>query len=361
MPKLSQRGAANSQQPAPRPRKNALRWDDLRVLLACANTGTFRGAARDLGIDSATVARRIERLERDLGTRLFHRVPEGIVITQDGRLILDGARNMEKALCDLGRKRTLAEQTARTSVTIAVTEGLGSYWVMPKLVEFQREHANVTVNLSCAMASVDVLRLEADIAIQFTRPTSPDLIVCKLGRLHLYPFASEDYLETYGHPHSAADFVNHRFVQQIAPQLDETAFAAYFGIDTKDLVVGVRTNASTAHLYAVEKGAGIGVLPNYAAALGAPVVPVDIGKRYSLDIWMTYHPDIKLDRTKAQMISWLRDIFDPDTYPWFADAFTHPDKIKTSIPKTAAINFGHGFASANPMVQRILFERKSKV
>jgi len=50
------------------------------------------------------------------------------------------------------------------------------------------------------MEQADVSRLEADIAIQFEKPSNPDLIVTRLGRLHVYPFASQDYERTYGIP-----------------------------------------------------------------------------------------------------------------------------------------------------------------
>ena len=50
-----------------------LSWDDLRVFLACAEQSSFRKAAKLLKIDSATIVRRIERLEQVIGYRLFVR------------------------------------------------------------------------------------------------------------------------------------------------------------------------------------------------------------------------------------------------------------------------------------------------
>ena len=54
------------------------------------------------------------------------------------------------------------------------------------------------------MKSADVLRLEADVAIQIMRPTAPDLRMIKLGRLHFMFFASQSYIETFGKPKSAS-------------------------------------------------------------------------------------------------------------------------------------------------------------
>jgi hypothetical protein len=71
------------------------------------------------------------------------------------------------------------------------------------------------------------------------------------------------------------------------PQLDEGAWPRVLGLPHVEGFVSVRTNASAAHFYAVELGVGIGGLATYAQALGADVIPVDIGIRHQMDIWMT--------------------------------------------------------------------------
>lgn len=324
MPKVSQRGAARMQQVEQSVFPD-LNWDDLRILLACSEAGTFRGAARNMNINAATVTRRIERLEHTLGTKLFMRTPDGVKPTREAQAILDGAKGMHLALCDIGRKRSLSEVMQQTSVALAITEGLGSYWLMPQLVKFQSENPSTLVTLTCAMANVDVLRLEADISVQFVRPTAADLKVCRLGKLHLTAFASPEYLNSFGMPTSRQEFANHRYVLQVAPNLDDAAFAGFFGVDESDLFIALRTNASTAHLYAIEKGAGIGVLPNYARALGAAVVPIPTAGRYSLDIWLTYHPDLQGDIAKSDFIAWLRNSFSSTKYPWFGNEYLNPE------------------------------------
>ena len=91
---------------------------------------------------------------------------------------------------------------------------MGTFWIAPWLVEFQRANPKLLVDVHCAMKSADVLRLEADVAIQITRPTAPDLRMVKLGRLHFMFFASPSYIETFGRPKNVADLVNHRILVQ---------------------------------------------------------------------------------------------------------------------------------------------------
>jgi DNA-binding transcriptional LysR family regulator len=340
--KLVGQPAANMEHFQPADALSKLSWDDLKVFSACARASSFREAARGLKLSSSTVSRRIERLEYMLAIKLFHRVPEGVILTGDGALVAESALSMFQVLCDLHRKRSSMITENRGEVTIAVTEGLGSYWLMPRLAEFQRTSPQLTINLYCAMDSVDVLRLEADMAIQFTRPESADLMVVKLGRLHIFPFAAQSYLDTYGTPSTYEEVAHHRLVEQVSPQIDSAAFARYFQLSNPRDVVSVRTNSSTAHLYAIEKGAGIGGLPSFAAALGSSVVPVNIGQGHSFDIWLTFHPELRSSPHAAAAIAWVRQSFDPRTYPWFRDEFIHPNELSCMTPGAAAPNRADG-------------------
>jgi DNA-binding transcriptional LysR family regulator len=181
----------------------------------------------------------------------------------------------------------------------------------------------------------DVMRMEADVAIQLVRPTAADLKVVKLGRLHLYPFASERYLAIFGTPSSRHELVKHRLVEQVSPQTTRGAVETFLGLDSAEGVVAVRTDASSAHFYAIELGMGIGFLPTYAVPLGARLVPLDLELYKPLDIWLTYHPDIRDVPRVALFIDWLRDIFDPAKFPWFGDEFIHPRDLAGWRPKRA--------------------------
>jgi molybdate transport repressor ModE-like protein len=323
-------------------------WDDLRFFLICADTGSFRKAAKELGVDSATMVRRISRLEDLIGQRLFLRATGGLELTEEGRRILREVRAMEQASLSIARRSRMATPGVRGLVRVAITEGLGTYWVLPRLLEFQKANRFLVFELQATMQHVDVGRLEADISIQFTRPSRPDLKAVQLGFLHAYPFVSERYMRLYGLPKSAHELKEHRIIQQISPLLEEGEYERGLGVDSLEGIVGVRTNASSAVLYAVERDAGIGFLPTYALALGAKVVPVDIGLKHRLEIWMTYHPDIRNSKRHVVVIDWLRRIFDPKRFPCFEEKFIHPRELMESMAETAAINFGGDFAAANP-------------
>jgi DNA-binding transcriptional LysR family regulator len=248
--------------------------------------------------------------------------------------VVAAVERMEAAAFDLLRASVSATNELSGEIRVAVTEGLGTFWIAPRLVDFQRTYPNILIDLHCAMRCADVSRHEADIAIQLSRPAVLDVKQVRLGRMHLMFFASQHYLDTYGMPKTAEELVKHRLVMQLSDEvMAKDAFANLFpGYSERDLVV-MKTNVSSANYWAVANGAGIGVFPTYAQALGGKMIPLDIDTRWSVDIWLSYHPGSGRIPRVRHMIDWLIEAFNPAKYPWFGDEFLHPRELE-------AVNMG---------------------
>ena len=330
---MSERDAAKTERPTGPLLLERLSWDDLRVFVVVARTLSFRKAATALRMSSSTVVRRMERLEETFGFRLFDRLPEGVALTVEGRAVSVGAQQMERASHSF-RAQLDQDVTTRGTVRCSVTEGLGTAWILPHLAQFGRTHPSTIVDLRCSMEVADVLRMETDVAIQLDRPERPDVKAVRLGRLHIYPFASQRYAEMFGLPKSVDELRQHRIVFQRGAQIEEGALEHMLKIPNIERIITLRTNASTAHACAIELGIGIGALPTYVSVVGANLIPIDIGLRYPVDIWMTYHPDARSSPRIAVFIDWLRTLFDPKRYPCFGDDFVHPRELtKIEIPE----------------------------
>lgn len=354
----AQRGAASAQHPGDQDLTD-IGWDDIRVFLRCVECGSFRKAAERLGLNASTVARRIEGLERRLGYQLFSRLNDGLAITPEGRSLTEGARDMERSFVDLYRRMEGPRAEHRGPIRLSITEGLGTFWVTPLLVEFTRQHPNLVIELNSAVESADVLKLEADLSIQFARPQHAEQRLVRLGRLHNVPFASKAYADRYGLPKSKEEMKEHRIVDQVGQQLERGAWARHLNLDNVEGIVGIRSNSSSAVFYAVEKGAGIGALPSYATALGADLIPVNIDVHQPIDIWLTYGPNTRKTKRIAYVIDWIRSIFDPARYPWFRDEFIHPDELVRMRPDRMDIHSVKGYFAAAPMMPETLPKRRA--
>lgn len=326
--------------------KNDPSWDDLKIFLACARSLSFRSAAKSLGLTSSTVVRRISALEENLGIQLFDRLPNGVQMTREGARLVSSANQIEQGAFDFQRRIKTFDARKRGIVRISATEGIGSYWLMPRLIEFQRGNPMMVIDLALSEDIADVSRMEADVAIQFEEPTNPNVMRRRLASLHIYPYASRRYLDVYGMPESKQEMQDHRLIDQVGPQLDNDAWPRLLGLEDIEGVVAIRTNSSAAHFYAVERGAGIGGLPTFASALGANLVPLDVGIHHRMDIWMTYHPDARRTPRVATMIDWLTGAFDMAKYPWFRHEFIHPSSFSDFDSRHWQDNNLAGFAAA---------------
>src|ERR1041384_7469747 len=147
-------------------------WDDLRVFVVVARTLSFRKAATALRTSTQTVMRRIERLESIFESRLFDRAPDGLAMTRKGQSVYRSAQEMERASHSL-RAHLDRDLNVRGLVRCSVTEGLGTSWILPHLTQFSRAHPATVIDMRCAMEVADVMRMEADVAIQLERPSRP--------------------------------------------------------------------------------------------------------------------------------------------------------------------------------------------
>jgi hypothetical protein len=89
-----------------------------------------------------------------------------------------------------------------------------------------------------------------------------------------------------------------------------------------------RSNVSSLHFLALSRGAGVGMLPTYVYAVGAPIVPLDLPIRHHIDIWMTYHESASQIPRVRRLADWLIEAFSPKVYPWFRDDYIAPEELR---------------------------------
>ncbi|WP_024519989.1 LysR family transcriptional regulator [Bradyrhizobium sp. Tv2a-2] len=321
-------------------------WDAARIFLEVVRCGSFRSAAERLALSINAVRRRINDFERQTGATLFTRDVHGARLTEEGALMVSAVERMEAASFELLRASDGVANALSGEIRVAVTEGLGTFWLAPRLVEFQQSFPNILVDLHCAMRSADVSRHEADVAIHLSRPAALDVKLVRLGRMHMMFFASQKYLETHGAPRSLDEMRRHRLVLQVADEAAaKEAFESVFPGSTQRELVIMKTNVSSANYWAVANGAGIGVFPTYALALGGNIIPLDIELPWSFDIWLSYHATSGRIPRVRRMLDWLIEAFNPAKYPWFRDEFIHPRELKAVYMGAPLTHLFGGFST----------------
>jgi len=319
-------------------------WETVHIFLEVIRCGSFRAASDKLGQSINALRRKVDEIEHALGVTLLTRHVDGVRATAEGETIYQSALRMEVASFELLYARSSAEKNVEGEVRLAVMEGLGTFWLAPRLVEFQRANPKLMVNLECTTKSADVFRLEADVSVQVQRPTTSDLKMMKLGCVHLMFFAAKSYLDTYGYPESISDLQRHRLVVQSDDdkRWRELYDKLFPGVPPVGFV-SLRSNVSSAHYWSIAKGAGIGMLPTYAQAIGAQLVPLHLGVVQPIEIWMTYHPEAKRIARVKRIIDWITESFNSRRFPWFRDEFIHPDKLAEAYHGEPLANLFAGY------------------
>lgn len=335
----SERRVRLSEHALRRPVRGLPDWESARLFLELARRRSFRATADHLGISVNALRARIDDFERALSAKLVTRHVDGVRVTPEGERVLNLVSEMEKTSFELLRVMEPVRQAVSGEVRLSITEGLGAAWVGNRLAQFQQRYPELMVDIQASMQSTDVLRLECDIAVQLTRPTAKELKVVKLGRLHTQFFASQTYIDRHGVPASMSDLANHRVVVQTLDDEKAHQFYNHFfpGIPPEKFIAQ-RSNVSSVHYWAVARGAGIGMLPTYAYALGAPLVPIALPIHFHTDIWMTYHEGAAAIPRVRALADWLVETFSPHHNPCFRDEYIAPQELKRMYRDPARIN-----------------------
>jgi DNA-binding transcriptional LysR family regulator len=298
-----------------------LNWEVLRLFLLVGRAKSFRAASEATGQAHNTISRKIAELEKHLGRVLMARSHEGVRLTQEGESLLAEAERMELVLFDILRSLGRSDSDLAGNVSVAIADGLGTHWILPRLIDFQHSFPNIALTFRTSMEIADVMRMEAEVAIQLARPTAQWAILKRLGRLHLMPFASQAYLDLYGTPNTAEDLSRQRIVLHENSNARNAQVPGFEADFQAGKTIVLRTTTSSALYGAIACGLGIGLMPTYMSQLDTQLVPLDVGIRYSLDIWLTCHPDARKIGRIGRTIDWLTAQFDTVEFPWFRDEF----------------------------------------
>lgn len=309
-----------------RDRLAGLRWDDLALFLHIAETRSLRAAALRAHISVNTVRKRITRLEDQLRETLLKRGPRGVVLSLAGQRLREVAISMRGAAVADGIDNT-AYLRRPDELRIGTSEGLGSGWLTPRLLQLQDRFPDLTMSMLCSNDLELDRSQDLDIGIVWQRPRNPDLIAARLATLHFMPFASVDYVNRYGVPHTPEDLLHHRFIEQAAPGVKSSLLDQLVGSDRPPGFVPIRTNSSLAIFWAVANGAGIAYMPTYATTLVPRLVPIDLPFRVKFDICYYFHPEGRASPVVMAGIEWLKGCFDPAVHPWFRHEFVHPSEF----------------------------------
>src|SRR5450631_4499083 len=187
-------------------------WDKLRIFQAAADAGSFTHAGETLGLSQSAISRQVGALEQDLGTPLFHRHARGLILTEQGELLLSTVQDVVLKLDAVRSRLVDSREKPHGELRVTTTLGLGAMWLAPRTGEFLELYPEIKLQLLLSDEDLDLGMRQADVGLRFREPSQPDLIRRRLFTVHFHAYASTEYLKKSGQPRTIADLDQHRIV-----------------------------------------------------------------------------------------------------------------------------------------------------
>jgi DNA-binding transcriptional LysR family regulator len=184
------------------------RWQELRIFVRAAESGSFSRAARELRLSQPSVSRIIGELEARLGVTLLLRTTRRITVTDAGALFLDRAREI---LADMEDAEDAARglDSLRGLIRLALPVVYGTREIIPLLPKFLALHPELKVEMAVSDARQDLVAEGADVAIRLGELDDSVFGARKLETLERMLAASPGYLRARGTPKRPTDLAAH--------------------------------------------------------------------------------------------------------------------------------------------------------
>lgn len=281
-----------------------LDWEDLRHFAALAREGSLSAAARVIGVDHATVARRVAALEAGTGLKLVDRRARAYVLTDDGRRIAAIAARMEESAFAAERVAQAAGLQIRGEVSISAPPAFASATIAPRLIDLKQRHPGILITLIGEKRSASLQRREADLALRLSRPTEPGLIARKIGSIGFGLYGAPEYFKTTP-PHAWA------FIAYDA-SMDDTPQQKWLRSLAGDNEIALRTGDLENQVISARTGLGVAVLPRFLGDVTTGlerrlVAPAAAGR----DVWLVVHRDLRRAAVIRAVMEFLVDCIKP--------------------------------------------------
>jgi DNA-binding transcriptional LysR family regulator len=241
-----------------------MNWDDVRIFLAVARSGQILAASRRLGVNHATLSRRLTSLEEALATRLFIRRTNGCELTAEGETFLLSAERMETEMLAAQARLGRTDAAIAGTVRIGAPDGFGVSFLAPRMGRLIERHPELKIQLVPVPRAFSLSSREADIAVTLERPEQGRLVSSKLTDYTLGLYAARSYAGQSGLPENVDALKSHRRIGYVEDLIFSQSLN-FTGEIMRNWDAAFEISSAIGQTEAVRAGAGIGILHNYIA------------------------------------------------------------------------------------------------
>jgi DNA-binding transcriptional LysR family regulator len=282
-------------------------WNDYQAFLAIARAGQMARAAAAMGVDAATVGRRLRRLETRLGATLFEQTREGQILTEAGEALLGEVEAMAQAASRIAEQVNVGSGPAGL-LRVSLTEGFATAIVAPALGTFVSAYPRLMVDLVSSTGLLSPSKREADIAVTLSRPRAGPVIAGKLSDYRLRLYAQRGYLDRQGTPDSPASLARDHTLIGYVPDLLYAPELRYLAEFATGLAASVRSTSVLTQHRMIAAGTGIGVLPCFIGDADPSLCPIFPERLITRSFWLVTHRDTHNLARVRLFKTWIGDL-----------------------------------------------------
>ncbi|MBY4730390.1 LysR substrate-binding domain-containing protein [Cupriavidus pauculus] len=191
---------------------SAIQPAELGFFTTLAAAGSLSAAARDLGVTTAAVSKRLGQMEMRIGMPLVTRTTRRMSLTPEGEVLLEHARRILGELDDLEQLLTRAKGRPSGLLRVNATLGFGRMHVAPVIAEYSRMYPDVDVQLQLSADPPPLSEDAFDVCVRFGEPPDARIVARKLAPNRRLLVASPRYLREHGTPQTPADLHRHNCI-----------------------------------------------------------------------------------------------------------------------------------------------------
>lgn len=267
---------------------------NLTLLVEILDAGNLSEAARRLKMSRANVSYHLATFEKAVGQQLVRRTTRRIEPTEIGLRLYEHGRQIRDELAAARDTVAALGQSLSGRVRLSVPSGYGQLVMAPWLIDFQRAHPGILLDVAFENRVVDFLRDEVDIAVRVMSEPPDNLVARDMGPVHYVACASAGYAAAHGLPRTLDDLARAPVITS-AVMGRTLKLAAYLHGERHEVPLSP-TLTSENFLFlreAIQAGLGVGVVPDYVVQ--AEVAAGQI--RTALDDWR-----LSIFGTRMQML-----------------------------------------------------------
>lgn len=285
-----------------------LDWSTLEVFLAAARSGSFARGAESLGLNTSTVQRQVTRLESQLETQLVIRTARGLRLTEAGAVLMEHASNIEEEVLALYRRVTSHDTRLTGTIRVSTVDDVGLVLLMPLIEGFRQRYPELTVHLTVESARVRLEQSGVDVALRIgAPPDQPDVVVHRLGDLHVGLYGSRRYLKSHPPPARVEDLSKHDVIR-CAELLRRTPMEQMMEKHSDPSRTALRSDSLLVQAAAIQSGLGIGFVGHFLRSLFPRLVPIDIELPPLLGpAWLVVHADLRRNARVRAFVEYVKD------------------------------------------------------